>query len=337
MPPSDTAPEATAGALGDLSAGCAGHDAPLDYHRRLLDDPLRMDAYERALRQRIRPGATVLDLGAGSGILAMLAARCGAARVYAVESMPIAGLARQLVAANGLEDRVLVLQRDLRQMEPAAQVDLIVSDFMGRFLVDDEMLPVVERAAGWLAPGGSFCPQRVDLFVAPVADLYLRPVQLFEEPFFGLDLSPALPYALNYAYHAALQPAAQCGPARLYGSYEPPAPAPAWDARLRLPIERAGSLQGVVGWFVAHLSESVALDTGPGFETHWGQYLFPLPTTLCAAGDELELWLHLDPAERGSVWRWEATLRRDLQRWPLGRYESEQRLGQRPTPAPGAP
>ncbi len=95
-----------------------GHEAPLDHHRRMLADPHRMDAYERAIRRLVRPGDVVLDLGAGTGILAMLAARAGAARVHAVESMPIARLAADLVRENRLGDRVTVHEADATSLAP---------------------------------------------------------------------------------------------------------------------------------------------------------------------------------------------------------------------------
>lgn len=107
-----------------------GHDTGLDYHRMMLEDLTKMDAYARAVREVVRPGDIVLDVGAGTGVLSMLAARAGAARVHAVESMPVAELATELVAANGLADLVQVHRADLVEMARLEPVDRVIGDWM---------------------------------------------------------------------------------------------------------------------------------------------------------------------------------------------------------------
>ncbi len=319
------------------SASPAGHAAPLDYHRRLLDDPVRMDAYERALRHLVRPGDVVLDLGAGTGILSILAARRGA-RVHAVESMPVADLAREMIHANGLQDRVQVHRADARSLEPLEPVDLLVTDCMGRFLVDDAMLPAVRGGRRWLRPGARCCPDRIDLQLAPVGDVSLRAVDRFTQPAFGLDLSAATRYALNCCYRAQLGPQAQMAPAQRYHRWEVAQEAPPFDAQLVWRLRRGGRLQGLAGWFDARLAPEVQLSTGPGIETHWGQYLFPLPPTLAQRGDEIQARLWLDPPEGdAATWRWEVRLRRGEETLLSTSLESEQRLGERPWPERDAP
>lgn len=261
----------------------------------------------------------------------MLAARAGAARVHAVESMPVIDLARRLAVANGLEDRIVFYPTDARHLSPVEPVDLVVSDFMGRFLVDDEMLPAVAAAGAWLRPEGRFCPRRIELGIAPVGDVHLRAVDLFDEPLFGLDLTPALPHALHYAYHADLTPSALLADPASYYVFEPPGPAPACDALVAFEMSRSGRLQGVAGWFEAELAPGVVLCTGPGWETHWGQYLFPLPPTQVEVGDRLNVRLWLEPAEGGTVWRWSYRLERDAREILRGHLHTDQHLG-RPQP-----
>ncbi len=307
-----------------------GHPTDLDYHRRLLDDGTRLDAYDRALRELVQPGATVLDMGTGSGVLALLAARRGARRVVAVESMPVAGVARAVVQANGLGHIVEVVQDDLLTMPaPEEPFDLIVSDFMGRFLVDDGMLPVMERVAGWLKPGGVFCPAAVGLLVAPVGDLYLRSVEMFREPILGLDFSAALPYTLNYCYQGRLGEDALLAPAQTWAWVEPGQPLPPLEGDLVFEATRGGRLQGFAGWFDAHLASTVLLSTRPGTDTHWGQYIFPAPPCEVEPGDLIHLHLGLGFERGDDVWLWSGWIEREGR--VVGRFELEslQRLGER--------
>ena len=93
--------------------------AEFEVHRTMIRDRVRTEAFRRAIDSVVRPGDVVLDVGAGSGILSVFAARAGAARVYAVERTTIAVLAQELAAANGVADIVEVIQGDVMDIEPA--------------------------------------------------------------------------------------------------------------------------------------------------------------------------------------------------------------------------
>lgn len=312
-----------------------GHATSLDYHRRLLDDPVRMDAYERAIRALVRPGDVVLDVGAGTGVLAMLAARRGAARVYAVESMPVAGLARALVEANGLGAVVEVIEADIVGLPPSEPVDLILSDFMGRFVVDDAMIDAMEAAGAWLKPEGRCCPGAVRMMVAPVGGMSLRAVDLFEEGMFGLDLSAGGVYALNYCYHAQVHAGALMAAPGVYRNLTPPQMESTFDHALTFEVGRQGRIKALAGWFEAELAPSVVLETGPGHTTHWGQYLFPLPGLEAEPGDRLEVRLWLEGQGFGAQWRWSGALWRGGVAQARFDLESVQRLGRRPAGVSG--
>ena len=69
----------------------------------MLNDAARNAAYLRGVARSVRPGDAVLDVGAGTGLLAMLASRAGASDVSACELSPvIAALAKRTLAANGM-------------------------------------------------------------------------------------------------------------------------------------------------------------------------------------------------------------------------------------------
>ncbi len=291
----------------------AGHDGSLEYHQRLLSDPHRLEAYDRALRTLVKPGDRVLDAGAGTGVLAMLAARAGAGRVFAVESMPIATLAKTLIAHNELEDRVELIEADLRTLPPRGEVDLVVSDCLGRFLLDDHMGPAMEAAFCWLAPNGRVVPSRIDLMVAPIAmppDAF-PVIDAFKHPVLGLDLSPASTLATHAVWGAMLGPSTLLATPQVFATWTLPGPPPEWRKQLEFvlsPTAGDAPLRGLAGWFRAELAPDVILETGPGHETHWHQLLLPLPPTRVEAGDHLELELSLETDLPEPRWRRRGTI-----------------------------
>ena len=105
----------------------------------------------RLLHEVVRPGDSVADLGAGSAVLAIAAARLGATRVVAIELDPDAiGNAEENVARNNVGDRVSVIEGDAAMLLPlVAPVRVVLANIISSVLV--ELLPVI--AAG-LAPDG---------------------------------------------------------------------------------------------------------------------------------------------------------------------------------------
>lgn len=91
----------------------------------------------------IREGSTVLDMGCGIGPVAIMAAKKGARRVYAVDIMEKAcNLAVRNMAHNGVSDRVTVLQGNLFQPLEDMKFDVIIDDVSG-------MAEEPARISGW--------------------------------------------------------------------------------------------------------------------------------------------------------------------------------------------
>ncbi|XP_043573969.1 protein arginine N-methyltransferase 6 [Chiloscyllium plagiosum] len=155
-------------------------------HEEMIADSARTGCYRRALQGGLRPasgpeprarvsllrGRTVLDVGAGTGILSVFCAQAGAARVYAAEASAVmAERAREVVEANGLSGRVLVLRGRVEEAELPERVDAIVSEWMGYGLMYESMLRSVLHARDrWLKPGGLLFPCQAELYIAPVSD-----------------------------------------------------------------------------------------------------------------------------------------------------------------------
>ena len=106
----------------------------------------------RLMQAVLRPGSVVADLGAGSAVLAIAAAKLGAGRVVAIELDEEAiGNAEENVARNGVAGCVIVMQGDAGTLLPlVAPVDVVLANIISSVLV--QLLPAIAAA---LAPGGA--------------------------------------------------------------------------------------------------------------------------------------------------------------------------------------
>jgi len=142
------------------------------YHQKdMLEDHKRTGAYYNAILQNRRQfqGKVILDVGTGSGILAIFAAMAGARKVYAVEATDMAHSARKLVAHNKFAGVIEVVQGTIETISLPEKVDVIVSEWMGYFLLRESMLDSVLVARDrFLKPGGALYPSHARMFLAPI-------------------------------------------------------------------------------------------------------------------------------------------------------------------------
>ena len=146
--------------LGALSVAPPWLSADLDPARTIVIEPaMAFGTGEHAttrgvirlLQRVIRPGDRVADLGTGSAVLAIAAAKLGARRVAAIEiDHDAIGNAEENAARNGVTDRVTIIEGDAGALLPlVAPVEIITANIISSVLL--ELLPVIEGA---LVPGG---------------------------------------------------------------------------------------------------------------------------------------------------------------------------------------
>lgn len=113
----------------------------------------------------------VLDVGAGTGILSMMAARTGAKKVYAVECSDIAKTARSIVKENNLDGIIEVIQGKIEDIELPEKVDVIVSEWMGYFLLYESMLnSVLAARVKFGAPCVRLLPDKASMHIVAIED-----------------------------------------------------------------------------------------------------------------------------------------------------------------------
>lgn len=243
-------------------------------HQAMLADQVRNDAFARALGHVVGAQDVVLDVGAGSGVLSAMAARAGARRVYAIErSVAAAAWARANTAAWG--DRVRVLQGDVARVTLPEHVDVIVSEWLGAFGIDENLLPMALVARDrWLRPGGRMLPLRVTALAAPVERVYTGTHAL---PRSGPPGASALRWAAGGLPAQSLLGAARPLWTTDLATMTVQQAALPFRAALQWQALRAGRLEGLVAWFDADFGEGTHLVNAPGAPaTHWGQFVFAL-------------------------------------------------------------
>ncbi len=284
---------------------------------RMLADRPRMNFYAAAIARHVQPGDRVVDLGTGTGILAALATRRGAAKVYAIDHSRILEHARSLAAANRLEN-VEFISRHSTDFSVAERVDVILHEQMGDCLFDESMVAnVTDLRNRVLKPGGLILPSRFDLYCEPVKLRDHRHVPfIWELKVHGYDYSslerkrPQDPgyyhlvsSDLNLVEHFLGEPEPALS-IDLHTVNEAEMP---HEVTFHRTVINAGRLDGYAVYFRARVDDDLCLGSSPldaGRAPHWGFRILRTDRADFAVGDVIAVKLVVGRWPDLDTWRW---------------------------------
>jgi protein arginine N-methyltransferase 1 len=259
-------------------------------HFGMLKDTLRVLSYRSAIERQARD-KVVVEIGCGTGVLSLFAARAGARRVIAIEESRIAEVAARMFAVNdgaGVIDLRVANSRNVDLDEPA---DLVIHEILGVDPFEENLLPVLEDARRrLLRPGGRFLPYRLEVcclgveLKEPLPEDGRRLAEAREfAGLYGLDFAPFLGALAEVkppdssrkwlGDQALFEPRILSEESRLLDLDLATDALDLAGSSLPVPlrIQQEGSLGGVVLFFRAHLDEQILITTSPlAPTTHWG-------------------------------------------------------------------
>jgi len=281
----------------------------------MIADRVRMDAYARALRQAIRPGSIVVDIGTGTGVLALISCQCGAGRVYAIDTSDAVAVAREAVRDNGFADRVVIIHQRSTDVAIPDRADVIVSDIRGVLPpLGLNLASLIDARERFLANGGNLIPWRDRIYAALVEfpERHQKMVAPWTEESLGLNLRSGLRYVQNCWGKARVPLNQLLSAPRMWAELDY---ASMTTTGIRgsgeLFAARKGVAHGLLAWFDTELGPGVGFSNAPGGpELIYGQAFFPWPEAVpVRESDVVAFDIRADFVGGDYVWTWNSEVR----------------------------
>ncbi|BGO91072.1 hypothetical protein NBRC10512_005835 [Rhodotorula toruloides] len=257
-------------------------------HEEMLKDEVRTLSYRNAMwhNKHLFKDKVVLDVGCGTGILSMFAAKAGAKKVIGVDMSNIIDQAQKIVAANGFADTITLIKGKMEEVVlPVDKVDIIISEWMGYFLLYESMLDSVLYARDrYLVPGGLMFPDEATMYIAAIEDQEYKEEKIgFWDDVYGFDYSCIKEIALREPLVDTVDlKSVVTNPCKLatFDLLTVKKEELTFASQFKLVATRNDYVHAFLGWFDCAFRachKPVSFSTGPHAKyTHWKQTVFYL-------------------------------------------------------------
>lgn len=271
-----------------------------EWHFPMLNDNKRNEIYFQALRSYITEDTVVLDIGAGSGLLSMMAAKLGAKHVFAIESNAnLAKCMKKIIAKNNLNKKITIINKNSHLIKLRTDIshkaDLIITEIFDCGLIGEGCLKTLSHARkNLLKPGGLILPKKAKILATAIELPKIRKKYMIANKISDFDLSNFNEYfrnqgeaikITNFGKYKQLSSVQEKININFNDNFST-----SIKKDFNFKIDSDGYVDCIAIWFRLYFTDDIILENHPFNNLHWDQWvLFPQKSIKVTRGDAVQI------------------------------------------------